>query len=404
MHIFLSHSPSLGRSSRCRKVKLASDFLLAWRAIANGVTHQTSQGRNKYWSKWCSYVSSCNASPSLAEKPPLQQAIILTGFDQRVRSGAYGRGDKIKVQSINQALAAITATLELGGQQSPALQSEGNYITPLHQQLEGLRREDPPSIPQLAVPVSLVKHITNHHGASSQPIQTATAELISIAFFYLLRVGEYTTPRKVKVNGKWQRATRTRQFRVQDVGFFKDGQVLPRSSLLEILLSADSVTLKISNQKNGRMGQTIHQESTGPQGAVACLARRVHHILYHGGSDSRLICDVMVKEQWHSVTRQGIVTLIQQGAKDLKLDQRGIDPDLLGSHSLRAGGAMALKLQHYADTLIQKLGRWSSTTWLQYIHAQIAHLSKGVAAKMSEDLPFYNIAFIEAPSSTSPPS
>ena len=65
---------------------------------------------------------------------------------------------------------------------------------------------------------------------------------------------------------------------------------------------------------------------------------------------------------------------------------------------------MALKLQHYADTLIQKLGRWSSTTWLQYIYTQIAHISKGVASKMSEDLPFYNITFIEASSSTSSPS
>ena len=149
------------------------------------------------------------------------------------------------------------------------------------------------------------------------------------------------------------------------------------------------------------MGQTIHQESTGPDGAVACLARRVHHILSNGGSDTQLICDVMVNGQWTSVSRQHIVSLIKKGATELKLNQRGIDPDLLGSHSLRAGGAMALKLQHYADTLIQKLGRWSSTTWLQYIHTQIAHLSKGVASKMSEDLPFYNIAFIEAPSSPS---
>ena len=152
------------------------------------------------------------------------------------------------------------------------------------------------------------------------------------------------------------------------------------------------------------MGQTIHQESTGPHGAVACLARRVHHILSNGGSDARLICDVLVKGQWRPVTRQDVVSLVKQGAKDLKLSQRGIDPDLLGSHSLRAGGAMALKLQHYEDTLIQKLGRWSSTTWLQYIHTQIAHLSKGVASKMSEDLPFYNIAFIEAPSSPYLPS
>ena len=87
----------------------------------------------------------------------------------------------------------------------------------------------------------------------------------------------------------------------------------------------------------------------------------------------------------------------------MNLAHKGIDPDLLGSHSLRAGGAMALKLQNYADTTIQKLGRWSSTTWLQYIHTQIAHLVKGVASNMSVDLPFYNIAFIEAPTSSPAP-
>ena len=103
------------------------------------------------------------------------------------------------------------------------------------------------------------------------------------------------------------------------------------------------------------MGQTIHQESTGPDGAVTCLARRVHRILSNGGSDAQLICDVMVKGQWTTVSRQNIVSLVKRGATELKLNQRGIDPDLLGSHSLRAGGAMALKLQHYADTLIKNL-------------------------------------------------
>ena len=382
-------------------MELASDFLLAWRAIANGITHQTSKSRNKYWGHWCSYVSTCQTSPSLANESPLHRAIIITGFAQRVRKGAYGLGDKIRVQSVNQALAAITATLELGGQPSPVLQSEGKYITPLRQQLEGLRRDDPPSIPQLAVPVSLVKYVVSAY-ANADTTNKATSELICVAFFYLLRVGEYTKPRRVKISGVWRRATRTQQFRVQDVGFFKDGKVVSRTSPLLALLAADAATLKISNQKNGKMGQTIHQESTGSQGAVACLAQRVHHILSNGGSDSQLICEVKKGQEWHSITRQHIVSQIKSAAVKLNLGQHGIDPDLIGSHSLRAGGAMALKLQQYSDTLIQKLGRWSSTTWLQYIHTQIAHLAKGVATKMSEDLPFFNIAFIEPSTSSTP--
>ena len=57
---------------------------------------------------------------------------------------------------------------------------------------------------------------------------------------------------------------------------------------------------------------------------------------------------------------------------------------------------MALKMQHYSDTFIQKLGILYSTTQLQYIHTQVAHLAKGAAFKMSKELSFYNITFIEA--------
>ena len=39
--------------------------------------------------------------------------------------------------------------------------------------------------------------------------------------------------------------------------------------------------------------------------------------------------------------RQGVRTSV----KTLQLDKNGIDPDLVGVHSLRAGGTMALKLQ-----------------------------------------------------------
>jgi len=56
-------------------------------------------------------------------------------------------------------------------------------------------------------------------------------------------------------------ATRTVQFRIKDFVFFKDGTILYKSSSLEEFLEADSATMKISNQNNGRMGQTVHHES-----------------------------------------------------------------------------------------------------------------------------------------------
>ena len=60
--------------------------------------------------------------------------------------------------------------------------------------------------------------------------------------------------------------TRTVQFRVQDVGFWKNGRILPQHSPLKLLLTADAATMKILNQKNGGTGQTFHQESNPSPG------------------------------------------------------------------------------------------------------------------------------------------
>ena len=43
---------------------------------------------------------------------------------------------------------------------------------------------------------------------------------------------------------------------------------------------------------------------------------------------------------------------------------------------------MALKLHGYYDTIIKKLRRCTSLTVLQYIHNQIAHLSKDVSQNL----------------------
>ena len=247
----------------------------------------------------------------------------------------------------------------------------------------------------MAVPVSVPEMAARLGYITNNPRAQAVGDLTLIAFYYLLRSGEYTKPRKVLRNGKMVHATRTRQFQIKDIGFWKNGQILPRKSPLALLLAADSCTLKISNQKNGRTGQTLHHESTGSNGAVAALARRVHHVLSNGGNGDNLLCDVCINNIWHSVESPEIVAAVRTAAKALNLQKQGIDPDIIGAHSLRAGGAMALKLMGYKDSTIRKFGRWTSDTWQMYIHSQISKLYEGVAHKMSTPIAFHNIAFIE---------
>ena len=119
----------------------------------------------------------------------------------------------------------------------------------------------PPPIPQLAVPVTVPIQMAEAAYQIGTNFAKAIADLALIGFFYLLRVGEYTRPRVVTRNGKKVSATLTKQFLIKDVGFFKYGQVLPRRSPLDILLTADQCALKITNQKNGRMGETITHET-----------------------------------------------------------------------------------------------------------------------------------------------
>lgn len=383
------------------KIGVASDILLAWRSITDGITNQTAKTRLRYWQGWQQYCAQFYGPTDhyLERTNSAEKAILLTAFAARVRTGAFGRGNQVKVSSVSDALAAITTSAKLVGKQSPVFETEGEYILPVKRCLEGFRREDPPSQPQLAVPSSVPKEAFEYGQKIGSNKQIAIGCLSVIAFYFLLRVGEYTDPRTVtRRNGETVRATRTKQFRVGDIGFFKDKKPLPRDSPLEILRSADSVTMRIDNQKNGIRGQTLHHQTTGYGGAVDALAIRVHHILSHGGNEDNLICDVCVDKKWSSITSSEMVTAVKSSVTRLGLDKNNAIPQhLVGSHSLRAGGAMALYLADVAIEKIRMFGRWTSDTWMMYIHSQIDKLHDGVADKMSMEREFLNIAFIEPP-------
>ena len=60
--------------------------------------------------------------------------------------------------------------------------------------IDGFRKEDPPSIKKLPVEVDLPEEVAKQEfvsGVSNKAI--AVGQLVLIAFYFLLRVGEYTT-------------------------------------------------------------------------------------------------------------------------------------------------------------------------------------------------------------------
>jgi hypothetical protein len=90
--------------------------------------------------------------------------------------------------------------------------------------------------------------------------------------------------------------------------------------------------------------------------------------------------------------RVGCITqALQTAVRHLRLDRQGIRPSDVSSHSLRPGGATAMHLNNIPNRTIQKMGRWSSDTFLIYIHEQIAAFSRGVSKQMELKVNFKNI-------------
>ena len=82
--------------------------------------------------------------------------------------------------------------------------------------------------------------------------------------------------------------------------------------------------------------------------------------------------------------------LLSSAIKALNFECQGITPSLIYSQSFRAGGVTALPLIGFDTKTIQIMGRWSSDTFLTYIHHQRSAFPYGMSSAMATNLPFPN--------------
>lgn len=265
--------------------------------------------------------------------------------------------------------------------------------------LAGFKNFDPAVEKKLACHPDLPTFAcANGYRGRSNPQRQATGDLILIAFYYLLRVGEYTTKTR-----RHRKRTRTVQFRYKDIVFFRKDEatgrmvVMPPDASDDEILSADAATLRISNQKNGRAGACVHHDCIATDDPFACpvraLGRRAVHIRKHTRNGNAFICSFWDELGRGDVTDSMISYEVKFAAKALDYPSRGLPLVRMDTHSLRSGGACALKLAGRKDTEIQKMGRWApnSTAFLEYIQQQLSSFSSGMATQMSRIAQFTNM-------------
>ena len=93
-----------------------------------------------------------------------------------------------------------------------------------------------------------------------------------------------------------------------------------------------------------------------------------------------------------NVTDNDIRKSVKAAAQILQYPARkGIPIDRVDTHSLRSGGANVLSLSGYSNREIQKVGRWRSATFKEYIREELACFSQGMSTKMKTKFNFVNI-------------
>ena len=125
---------------------------------------------------------------------------------------------------------------------------------------------------------------------------------------------------------------------------------------------------------------------------IRALGRRVLHIRDNGGTPDTYLSAFRSAGTWQFVTHSHVSTGLKLAAAALDYPScRGIPIDRIDTHSLRCGGANALALAGYKDREIQKMGRWRSATFLEYIRESLSDFSAGMSTSMKRSFNFVNV-------------
>jgi hypothetical protein len=211
------------------------------------------------------------------------------------------------------------------------------------------------------------------YGVSRHDDTQAIADMITIAFFFLLRSGEYT--------GTTSDDT---PFRLQEVHLYIWTQHLDTMLCTNAEINAaTSVSYTFTTQKNGsRNKKVVHGSSgTGLCCQVRATARRIKYLHLKGAKVTAPIASMYVCNRRTAIKVNQIKDTIRQ-AMIVNFHCTGISPDEVSARSLRAGGAMALLCGKVVKNFIQMVGLWNSDAVIRYLHMQAQPIVQHFAAKM----------------------
>ncbi len=290
---------------------------------------------------------------------------------------------QIQAGSVSSAITAIGQAIALAINTNPTKIVGSDKLLPCLQQiLDGFRKADPPTTKQLPVEADVPEFLVQLGlSPEARKLDCAIGNPTMIAFYYLLRIGEYTT------KGNQNNSKQTEEFKMGNIIFFaKDKQgnfrCLFRDASADLIAEADGATMKLDNQKNCWKGVCVYQEANGDpiNCPIRALGRQYLHLCTNGAPEKTIILAYFNKNQRHDVTSGHISSALKQAAGALEYPTiKGIPIKQVNTHSQQSGSANALALASYSDTQIQKMGRWCRATFKEYVRNELACFSSGMS-------------------------
>mmetsp|Transcript_30799 Transcript_30799/g.69092 ORF Transcript_30799/g.69092 Transcript_30799/m.69092 type:complete len:399 (-) Transcript_30799:17-1213(-) len=253
-----------------------------------------------------------------------------------VRSGKLAAaGNPVRARSAEDYVRLVAQAFLAVGTSDPRHDDSKKIDYRLSKMISAWKKEDPPPNRVKPIPVQVLRSNAYLARASNHDFNKATADMIMIAFFFLLRPGKYT------VEGSAEEST---PFRLTDVQLFIGQTRIDLSTATEAQIKCAtfvSLTFTDQNQKNGVRGEVIGLGRSGDAFLCPVLAviRRVIHLRAHNADPTTPLATVCTSPR--KVTPSMITDTLRETVRSIG-PSLGFLPEDVSACSLRAAGANAL--------------------------------------------------------------
>jgi hypothetical protein len=350
---------------------LERDAIAVATAMRSGISrgrHATTATYERIWRLFCEQHG---LDPFLSTVP--DPVTWLQIFAARIRDGRLSASkNSVRSGTVADALNFVAQTFTFLGHTDPRFAPNSYTIDPrLLRQLKGYAKADAPPARVKPLPLPILHQAFSSAQSSEDETALAAADMMWLAFFFLLCPGEYTMP-----------AEDSHPFRLCDVRFWLHSAPVDVATCPPLtLLSCTFVSFTFSTQKNGIRGESIgHGHTQSPTACpVRAAARRVLYLRSINAPPTSFLC--AVGPQFIPISSSVVTSLLRRACTSLG-NPAGFSSANISAKSLRASGVMALLNSNVDQDIIQLIGRWRSDASLRYLHVQAQDIMQGFSARM----------------------